>query len=130
LQWDIKITSEVQRVEVRKNDELVLINSAVVVKAIQEIQDVEMDRYVEPPLMKPQVRVKELKGPNSVYLEEPWQCSYCPFRDISCKGAISNMYRRSLPDSGLIGHLQPDGSIKIKAGVAPVLADIAKENLP
>jgi hypothetical protein len=117
IQWEVEI------------DGKMVVNAIKEIKAVQALLETDKEFGYEPPLLRPSVTVKENKGPDSVYLKEPWQCAYCSFRDVSCKGAISHLYRRSLPDSGLIGHLQPDGSIKPKGDVAPVLVDIARAGL-
>jgi hypothetical protein len=40
------------------------------------------------PVLDPVFKLKENKGPDSLYVEEPWQCQYCRYRDISCPGAL------------------------------------------
>ncbi|HSH44426.1 MAG TPA: PD-(D/E)XK nuclease family protein, partial [Longimicrobiales bacterium] len=40
------------------------------------------------PVLEPELGIRENKGPDSVYLNEPWQCQYCEFRDVSCPGAL------------------------------------------
>jgi len=43
------------------------------------------------------------KGPDSVKLKEPWQCSYCDFKYVSCPGPIDEKYQ---PELGkIIGYL-------------------------
>lgn len=41
-----------------------------------------------PPILPPQLEVKENKGPDSVKLKMPWMCDFCQFRDASCPGAL------------------------------------------
>lgn len=38
--------------------------------------------------LDPIIEVRENKGPNSIYLKEPWMCSYCKYKGESCPGAL------------------------------------------
>ena len=58
-----------------------------------------------PPKLKPSLDIRENKGPNSVKLKEPWQCSYCEYRDVSCNGAVPREFRTSK----IIGYLNEEG---------------------
>jgi hypothetical protein len=50
-----------------------------------------------PPVLEPAIKLQERKGPDAVYMDLPWQCSYCPYMGVSCPGA-------EVPCSGLVGH--------------------------
>lgn len=43
-----------------------------------------------PQVLRPQVNVRENKGPDAVYVDNPWQCRYCDYLGISCPGALSS----------------------------------------
>ena len=64
-----------------------------------------------PPIMGPTLSIRKNKGPNAVYLKQPWQCSYCEYCDMSCPGALPNDYR----DLGIVGYLV-DGEFMPKDG--------------
>lgn len=38
--------------------------------------------------LDPKISVRENKGPDSIYLEQPWVCDYCDFQDVVCPGAL------------------------------------------
>lgn len=61
-----------------------------------------------PPVLPPLVTRKANKGPDSIRLLEPWQCRYCPYRDVSCPGALPPHLR----DLGIVGKVvkEKDGS--------------------
>lgn len=46
-----------------------------------------------PPVLEPELEVKALKTKTNVKLKMPWHCSYCPFLDISCDGALGKSAR-------------------------------------
>lgn len=48
----------------------------------------ELDEVDCPPKLDPKISIRENKGPNSIYLEQPWICDYCNFRPSSCPGAL------------------------------------------
>ena len=54
-----------------------------------------------PSILQPILKRNENKGPDSIKLEMPWQCSYCEYCDVSCPGALEPEYRRT----GIIGHI-------------------------
>jgi hypothetical protein len=83
--------------------------------AIQEILHVEQHSDL-PPIVKPNVTVRENKGPDSIYLKEKWTCSYCSYRDISCDGCLPHALR----DIGMVGHLD-GGEFKPKKGLDKAL---------
>lgn len=54
-----------------------------------------------PPPLEPVLRVRENKGPNSVYLDEPFQCQRCVYRDFACPGALAYEHR----DLGIVAKI-------------------------
>ena len=61
------------------------------VNAIDFIQEVAT--FANPPAkMKPDYKINENKGDDSVAIKLPWQCSYCDYYGVSCKGAIPSKY--------------------------------------
>jgi hypothetical protein len=95
-------------------------------QAIGEIRQVQHLGY-EPAIMRPNVNIRENKGPDSVTIKEPWQCSYCDYRGMSCDGAIPPHLRDEIPDKGLlVGHQQADGTFKPRAGVSSGLVNLTK----
>lgn len=60
-----------------------------------------------PRVLSPRIKVRENKGPNSIYLEQPWMCSYCRYQGASCPGALPE----GLTDLGIVAkgdHTAPD----------------------
>lgn len=62
---------------------------------------------VQPPAMLPILDRRANKGPDSVYLREPWQCQRCVFRDHSCPGALPP----DLRDLGIVAKITKDGEM-------------------
>lgn len=58
----------------------------------------DLSREGMPPILEPEINVRENKGPNSIYLEQPWVCDYCDFAGQSCPGAL----RPELTDLGIV----------------------------
>ena len=59
----------------------------------------------EPGILGPKIVIAKNKGPDSVKLEMPWQCSYCDFCGPSCPGALPPKMR----ELGIVGHV--DGGV-------------------
>ncbi len=53
----------------------------------------------DPGILEPQLTIRENKGPNSVYLKQPWMCDYCDYADVSCPGALPKKFR----ELGIVG---------------------------
>lgn len=66
------------------------------------------DSEIAPAILQPKLTIGKNKGPDSVKLEMPWQCSYCQYLDMSCPGALPKKYR----ELGIVGYV--DGSFKPK----------------
>lgn len=49
----------------------------------------------KPPILKPDLKIRRNKGPDSVYVKQPWQCEYCSYRDMSCPSALKKAHRTS-----------------------------------
>lgn len=41
-----------------------------------------------PEMQTASVEVRRNKGDDSYYVDNPWQCDYCEYRDVSCPGAL------------------------------------------
>lgn len=63
---------------------------------VNAIRD-DLDREPYEPLA-PNIAVRENKGPNSIYLEQPWVCDYCQFYGESCPGALP----QHLTENGIV----------------------------
>lgn len=73
------------------------------VNRIKELQD------GVPPVLEPNVRVRVNKGRNSIYLEEPWNCSYCDFNGPACPGAMP----ARLTERGIVAKGDPEGDYDV-----------------
>jgi hypothetical protein len=71
------------------------------------------------PVLGAVLGVRENKGPDSVYLNEPWQCQYCEYRDVSCPGALPREQR----ERGIVGKIGPGGFAPTKENedLAPIV---------
>jgi hypothetical protein len=65
-------------------------------------------RESPPDLLRPTLEIRANKGPDAVYLNEPWQCRYCDYRDVACDGALP----KALRDLGIVAKLKDDGTLK------------------
>lgn len=72
-----------------------------------------------PPKLLPTINRKHLKGPDSIYLNEPWQCRYCEFRDLSCDGALLPTHR----DLRVVAKVDDGGRITFQTE-DPVVMDL------
>ena len=59
-----------------------------------------------PPILEPKLKIAANKGPDSVKLEMPWQCSWCRHIGLSCPGALPPKMR----ELGIVGHVDGDGN--------------------
>lgn len=71
-----------------------------------------------PEIMQIGAKVSRNKGPDSVYLDVPWQCQYCEYRGVSCEGAIEE----SLEYGNKLGELE-DGNVLITADESKINGD-------
>ena len=47
------------------------------------------DEIPDPPApLEPEITRNENKGPDSIEIDEPWNCGYCSFRNVVCPGAV------------------------------------------
>jgi hypothetical protein len=69
-------------------------------KTIQDIDEL-------PNILDPSLRRRENKGPDSLYIEQPWQCEYCPYKAITCDGALPD----ELTDLGIVAKQDDTGQI-------------------
>jgi hypothetical protein len=67
-------------------------------------------RDTPPETLDPQIKVRQNKGPNSIYLEEPWMCSYCEFKNEACPGALND----ELIGNGIVGKGDHEGDFDLK----------------
>lgn len=89
--------------EVEPNDERVE-------AAVSQLENIrEMDS--KPDVLDVNVRVRENKGPDSVYVERPWQCDYCDFKN-TCETALPDEF---LVD-GIVAKIESDGQIDMESG--------------
>ena len=51
------------------------------------------EQKIMPEKMSPKIKTRKNKGPDAVYAELPWQCKYCDYLDVSCKGALPFEFR-------------------------------------
>lgn len=77
-----------------------------------------------PPLLSPQVSVRENKGPDSVYLKQPWNCDYCDYLDVSCEGALPRAYR----DLGIVGKIK-EGRFELSERIPEEVEDMVVLNI-
>ena len=62
----------------------------------------------EPPAkMSPKIKINNNKGDDSIVVKEPWQCSYCDLKNVSCEGAIPADYESKL--GKVCGHINQQG---------------------
>lgn len=76
-----------------------------------------------PPILEPKLKIGKNKGPDSVKLEQPWQCEYCEYSGPSCPGALPPNMR----GLGIIGYLD-EGEFKPKKGfeiLSPMVEELA-----
>ncbi len=73
--------------------------------AIEEAKRIQAAKEA-PPLLSAYLDITENKGPDSVKLKEPWQCSYCDYRHVSCEGALP---KDMCDNSGIIGYIDESG---------------------
>lgn len=90
----------------------------------EQVQILEAIMMNEPTKLEPQVKIRENKGDNSIYLNMPWQCNYCDYLDISCNGALEPQARDI---SGIVAK-QSDNEIyaykdKYK-GLLPIIKEV------
>lgn len=85
-------------------------------------------RDATPPItLRPKLRRVENKGPDSLYLEAPWQVSWCNLAHCPCAEAIGE-----LPD-GIVGKVFDGGELKIVEGLdrwASVVFTLFREQYP
>jgi len=71
-----------------------------------------VDSQTTPRVLEPNVKVRVNKGPNAVYVDQPWQCSYCKYLDHGCPGALPPDARKA---TGLVGHINDEGEFTPKS---------------
>ena len=67
-------------------------NDAAVEAAARRIHEIA-DSPTPPPKLEPFLKRTENKGPDSLYLKEPWPCSRCQYLGVSCDGALPEASR-------------------------------------
>ena len=87
---------------VKRDDESVL-------KAIDYAVNI-INSEIPPAILKPQFKINENKGPDSVKIGMPWQCDYCEYCNITCDGALPQDKR----PSGICGKIHDDEGYKPK----------------
>ncbi len=101
-------------------------NDGGVKDAIAETKDIA--EGPEPDILEPKLDIRENKGPDSVKLKQPWQCDYCNFLDVSCKGALPYEWR----DLGIVAKIDngqiwpvdkvPEGAISLVESIMEMTA--------
>lgn len=82
--------------------------------AAQAIQEAVVLSEPGPGILEPVVKPNKCQKWTSLKVSEPWQCSYCPYRDVACPGAMTRAEREAA--NGVSGKVLPDGSLEIAAG--------------
>ena len=65
---------------------------------------INISRGYKPPKMPPKIKINSNKGPDSVCVDNPWQCNYCDYKDHSCAGAVPKKYDDHL--GRVVGHIK------------------------
>ncbi len=87
-------------------------NDDAVWQAIEECVRI-MEAGEPPEILPPKLNIGKNKGPDSVKLEMPWQCSYCDYIDVSCPGALPKKMR----ELGIVGYVHKGDSDEFKPKV-------------
>ena len=75
-------------------------------KALAYVKKIsEMEK--PPAKNQPKITINENKGDNSIKVELPWQCDWCSYRGVSCKGAIPADYEEKI--GKVCGHINQQG---------------------
>jgi len=82
-------------------------------------------RYNEPPILEPVFKKDELKTKTNYYVSCPWQCQYCDYYGVSCKGAMP----KELDIGKAFAAEEVKGQLVIKAGFEPYFEDMEKFNV-
>lgn len=73
-----------------------------------------------PDVLDPDVRRKENKGPDAIYVSLPWPCRYCSYADVSCDTALDTEYREDYRDDKIVCYLEtPTNDVGAILGVGP-----------
>ena len=78
----------------------------------------------DPGILAPKVEVRQNKGPDSVYLKQPWNCDYCEYIDVSCPGALPKKMR----ELGIVGKINGSSFTPAK-GVPQAVEAVVLEHL-
>lgn len=76
----------------------------------------------EPTTLDPKVKINKNKGDDSVKISLPWQCKYCDYRGVSCKGAIPPEFDDNL--GKVCGHITDDGFVEKCDGIAKYIVEV------
>lgn len=95
----------------------------VVHKAIAVAKRVK-ESHELPPVLRPTLEVLRRKGPDSLVVNEPWQCQYCDYRGVSCPGALADEADRRYAGR-VCAKLSDDGTIEPVAKAPRGLVDWA-----
>ena len=83
------------------------------------------DRECAPDILQPKLDIGKNKGPDSVKLRMPWQCSYCQYIDVSCPGALA----KNLRELGIIGYIDGDFAPKKEFGKLAELVESLRDDV-
>ena len=80
-------------------------------KAITQTREIAQQKII-PPKLNYNIKIRENKGPDSLYVNMPWQCERCDYLDISCGGALPKEYRTE----EIVAKIDNNNVIKYKKG--------------
>jgi len=73
------------------------------------------DLSTPPARLKPKIKINRNKGDDSVTADVPWQCSYCDYWGVSCRGAIPEKYSDRL--GKVVGHISGNTFVEKAEGI-------------
>ena len=76
----------------------------IVMFAVEECVKIS-EQGEAPEILSPKLKIGKNKGPDSVKMEMPWNCSYCDYLDVTCPGALPKKYR----ELGIVGYCDNEG---------------------
>lgn len=68
-----------------------------------------------PPIISAKLVRNENKGADSLKIDEPWQCARCPYKGLSCPGAVPE----DVTTGRVVANIKNDGTITFKADTNP-----------
>lgn len=62
-----------------------------------------------PPRLDVDISTRENKNNHAIYVKQPWQCRYCDFHEVSCRGAMPS----SMETNRVVGYYE-NGEVRFK----------------